>query len=46
MLTAMAKELFTIYTRLVFGATMILAVLCIVLEQVGAAYVSVLALAP
>ena len=30
-----AKELFTIYTRLAFGATMILAVLCVVLEQIG-----------
>jgi hypothetical protein len=30
-------ELFTIYTRLVFGATMILAVLCVLLELIGGA---------
>lgn len=30
----MAMELFTIYTRLVFGATMILATLSLLLEQV------------
>jgi hypothetical protein len=28
-------ELFTIYTRLVFGATMILAAVCVLLEQIG-----------
>jgi hypothetical protein len=31
----MAMELFTIYTRLAFGATMILAVLCVLLEQIA-----------
>jgi hypothetical protein len=29
-------ELFTIYTRLAFGATMIFAVLCVLLEQMAA----------
>ena len=28
-------ELFTIYTRLVFGATIILAALCVLLEKIG-----------
>jgi hypothetical protein len=37
MLPAMAKDLFTIYTRLVFGMTIILAVLCVLLEQIGGA---------
>jgi hypothetical protein len=32
-----AMELFTIYTRLAFGATMTLAVLCVLLEQIGSA---------
>lgn len=31
----MAMELFTIYTRLAFGATMILAALCVLFEQVA-----------
>jgi hypothetical protein len=31
------KELFNIYTRLVFGATMILAGLCLLLEQLASA---------
>ena len=35
-LTAMA-ELFTIYTRLAFGATMILAAMCVLLELIGGA---------
>jgi hypothetical protein len=33
----MASELFTIYTRLAFGVTMILAVACVLLEQFGGA---------
>jgi hypothetical protein len=33
----MAIELFAIYTRLAFGATMILAALCVVFEQIGGA---------
>jgi hypothetical protein len=28
-------ELFTVYTRLVFGATMILAAACVLLEQIA-----------
>jgi hypothetical protein len=32
----MAMELFTIYTRLAFGATMTLAVLCVLFEQIEA----------
>ena len=28
-------ELLTIYTRLAFGATMILAAVCVLLEQIG-----------
>jgi hypothetical protein len=32
----MTMETFTIYTRLVFGATMILATACVLLEQLGA----------
>jgi hypothetical protein len=32
-----AIELFTSYTRLAFGATMILAALCFLLEQIGGA---------
>ena len=31
----MAMELFGIYTRLAFGATMILAALCVLFEQIG-----------
>jgi hypothetical protein len=31
----MATEIFTIYTRLAFGATMILAAMCLMLEQVA-----------
>jgi hypothetical protein len=31
----MVMELFSLYTRLVFGATMILAVLCVLLEQMA-----------
>jgi hypothetical protein len=31
----MVMELFTLYTRLVFGATMILAAACVLLEQIG-----------
>jgi hypothetical protein len=31
----MAMELFTIYTRLAFGVTLILAVMCVLLEQVA-----------
>jgi hypothetical protein len=30
-------ELFTLYTRLAFGATMLLAALSVLLEQIGAA---------
>ena len=30
-------ELFNIYTRLIFGATTILAALCVLLEQIGRA---------
>ena len=30
-------ELFTTYTRLAFGATMIIAALCLLLEQIGSA---------
>jgi hypothetical protein len=30
-------EVFTIYTRLVFGATLVLASLCVLLEQLGGA---------
>jgi hypothetical protein len=30
-------EVLTIYTRLVFGATLVLASLCVLLEQIGAA---------
>jgi len=30
-------ELFNAYTRLVFGATMILAALCVLIEQIGGA---------
>jgi hypothetical protein len=30
-------ELFTIYTRLAFGATMILAAMCVLLELIGGA---------
>jgi hypothetical protein len=33
----MAMELLTIYTRLAFGATMILAAVCVLLEQIGGA---------
>jgi hypothetical protein len=32
-----AIELFAIYTRLAFGATMILAALCVLFEQIGSA---------
>jgi len=32
----MAMEIFTIYTRLMFGATMILAATCVLLDQLGA----------
>ena len=34
---SMAMELFTIYTRLAFGATMILAALCALLELIAGA---------
>jgi len=30
-------ELFAIYTRLVFGATLVLAALCVLLENIGGA---------
>jgi len=33
----MAMELFTIYTRLALGVTMILAVFCVLLEQIKGA---------
>jgi len=31
----MTMELFTIYTRLAFGVTMIVATVCVLLEQIG-----------
>jgi len=32
-----ATELFTAYTRLVFGATLLFAVLCVLLREIGGA---------